>query len=195
MQPVEKMACSSIAVKPRDFRWNTKHLTDFGNDIPDGCEWDFWEGVECEECDEIIVFHGSGGDEPHTDLDPDSDCEGYVPRAEGPMMNYWYRVDDDLDEEEAARAIADLPVCVVRVDGDLGLALTGGGMDLSWEICEAYMRLGHLPPFHFCDLPGMSGRGTSERDRWIVSGCKRTCEVLMHWAESTRERLERMEAE
>jgi hypothetical protein len=58
---------------------------------------------------------------------------------------------------EAAHALRGLPLCIIeRLDGEgYELALTGGGMDLSWEICEAFVRLGFLPPVHFCDLPDM----------------------------------------
>ena len=39
------------------------------------------------------------------------------------------------------------PVCVVNfVEDGAVLALTGGGMDLSWELCHAYVVLGFLPP-------------------------------------------------
>ena len=46
-------------------------------------------------------------------------------------------------------------------------------MDLTWEICEAFMQLGELPPLHFCRPPAMAGRGKSTRDKWIIEGCKR----------------------
>lgn len=95
-----------------------------------------------------------------TDTEPPEDAEPYMHGAEGPMMNYWYPVesiDDDDDAKAAAIAIADLPLCVVRVGGTYGLALTGGGMDLSWDICDAYVRTGNLPPVHFADLPNFAG--------------------------------------
>lgn len=89
--------------------------------------------------------------------------------AEGPMMNYFWPVHNRGNLEEMAVSIADLPLCVVEFEdsGEIGLALTGGGMDLSWEIAEAYIRLGYRPPVSL-DLPGMSGRGESEHDQDIV---------------------------
>jgi hypothetical protein len=105
---------------------------------------------------------------------------------DGPMMNYYYELPVfNQIESEAAAKLDGLPLCLVEVDDRYALALTGGGMDLSWEICEAFMRLGYLPPVSFCDLPAMCGRGTlssggeyggkelSERDAWIIEGCKR----------------------
>lgn len=79
--------------------------------------------------------------------------------AEGPMMAWYWAVEDDADSfdedrlAELAGLIKDLPLCVVWIDGTLGLALTGGGMDLSWEIAEAFIRLGWYPPSSL-SLPG-----------------------------------------
>ena len=63
------------------------------------------------------------------------------------------------DEKEAAKALVDLPLCIVYLIEEEAyfLALTGGGMDLTWQICEAYMRLGYLPPTHFSRLPRYAG--------------------------------------
>jgi hypothetical protein len=112
-----------------------------------------------------------------------------------PMMNYFYPLPDEsryggaLDKYDA-QAIINLPLCLVNLEtGEYGLALTGGGMDLSWEICEAYIRLGYLPPFHFCDLPRMAGRGTSARDRAIIRGCKRSCDITIGWGQQTKKHL------
>lgn len=129
--------------------------------------WSAWrcEDPDCEHVGEEIDPHEGG--------------------AEGPMMNYAYPVPRPLDHDDAD-AIRHLPLCIVT-PGDEGaryggddyyLALTGGGMDLSWEICEAFMTLGFLPPVHYCDLPGMAGKDyASERNAWIIAGCIRACEL------------------
>jgi hypothetical protein len=112
---------------------------------------------------------------------------------EGPMMNYRYDVDSRRvgGAREAAKALARLPMCLVVFPGDDEyLALTGGGMDYSWEICEAYMRLGYLPPAHFIELPSMAGKSMNDPvDAWVIAGCMRTAEVQMGWAENRLERL------
>lgn len=98
---------------------------------------------------------------------------------------------DSFDESHAEK-IADLPLCIVRFEDDesYALALTGGGMDLSWEIAEAFMRLGYLPPLAYCDLPNMAGMDTGdERHRWVIAGCLRSCEVATFQAERTAEKL------
>ena len=62
-------------------------------------------------------------------------------------------------------------------------------MNLAWEICEAFMLLGFLPPLHFCDLPGMAGRGASAKDRWIIAGCLKSCVIAVRWAQATAKRV------
>lgn len=180
-KPVDGLYCDSVDVKSQYQSW-------FSDDED---SWCYWEAAQCEECGEYIALTYYTEDR-HSDIDPDSECDGMVYASEGPMMSYFYPVPesswDDYDESEMALAIRYLPLCVVRVGGELGLALTGGGMDLSWDICEAYMLLGWLPPVHFCDLPDY-GHIDEER-RWVVEGCKRSCDVLVRWTENTREKLD-----
>lgn len=148
----------------------------------------FWEAQECDKCGTVHVFHMGGGNERHEVTLPDSECDGHFSMSEGPMMNYWYAIDfdpHDFDPDEAAAKIVDLPLCVVMIGGQYGLALTGGGMDFSWEICEAYTRLGQLPPAVFADLPGMAGRGTSARDKYIMSACRATLNVRILRAQNS----------
>ncbi len=112
--------------------------------------------------------------------------------AEGPMMSYGYPLPDgiSLDESDADK-LRDLPLCIVRRDDgeNYELALTGGGMNLSWEICHAFVLLDYLPPAHFAELPAMCGRADlsntgnygspiSDRDALIIAACRRTAEVL-----------------
>ncbi len=104
----------------------------------------------------------------------DSGREGDT--AEGPVMNFWYpcpaAINDDEEATEAAIALRDLPLCVVEVDGNYGLALTGGGQDHTWEIVEAFVRLGQLPPVHYAgDLPAIAGRGNTDVDIILTRAC------------------------
>jgi hypothetical protein len=113
----------------------------------EGKDWETWRcpNAECKQFGEEVDSYES---------------------AEGPMMNYYYPLPSlPGSEYDAAYTIRDLPLCIVRnlendtMPTDYALALTGGGMDLSWEICEAFMRLGFLPPMAFADLPAIAGRG------------------------------------
>jgi len=110
-----------------------------------------------------------------------------------PMMDYLYPI--ELQDPEEAQSIlyhAVIPVVVVHAyvpqedEWKYYLALSGGGMDLRWEICEAYIRLGYLPPVYFCDLPAMWGRGQSQKDRLIIDACLESIEVKrtqLRWIE------------
>jgi hypothetical protein len=105
-----------------------------------------------------------------------------------PMMSYAYPLDSRYD----ADAIADLPsTTVVTIDDEPYLALTGGGMDFSWEICESFIRLGYLPPVHFCDLPMMAGQPT-EAGKVIIAACRKSCEVMKRWIDNRIETLDRL---
>ena len=162
--PVEDLYYSMIDVQPVNFDWSEGYTE----------KWDYLALSCCEKCGKEIT--GRNG-EAHNDLDPDSDCDGYVPENEGPMMNYYYPLPEfDGDTMDAAKKLINTPLVIVEFldSGDYALALSGGGMDLSWEICEAYMRLGYLPPAHFCRLPQMAGRGTGQKDRWIIDACERS---------------------
>lgn len=105
-------------------------------------------------------------------------CPDYGSRAanvEGPMMNYWYPIGDryGFDPDDAALALKDLPLCVVEVSGDMGLALTGGGMDFTWEIVEAFVTLGYLPPLAHNDPPQMAGKElASEKNQYLLAACR-----------------------
>lgn len=157
--------------KPRNYDWSNGY----------GEQWESYEARACENCGAVVVNARDGG--RHCDLDRETECGGHCGSAEGPMMNYFYPLPTYRGAaSEDAKKLAHLPLCIVEFLGDdvedderYGLALTGGGMDLSWEICEAFMRLGYLPPVHFAgQLPEMAGRGTSKRDRWIIAGCQRS---------------------
>lgn len=157
----------------------------------------FWETAECADCGAVIVRECGGGEERHSDLDPDAEhegeaCRGYIPPTEGPMMNYWYPVRLRCSPEDAARKIAHLPLCVVEVEGQTGLALTGGGMDLSWEICAAFVALGFYPPTHFAKLPAMGGRGASASDRRLIRACEESFRIAASWAQNGIEDLKRL---
>lgn len=132
--------------------------------------WRYIVAVQCEDCGGIYIADGP------TECE-NLDCENYGGEIgsgdDGPMMSYYYELPTDPSDAAIAELV-ELPVCVVYIDGEPGLALTGGGMDLSWEICEAFMRLGYLPPLHFAGLPAIAGRGTSKDDLAIGRACERT---------------------
>lgn len=181
---VDSILTSSVPVD-----WNP------GGEYQEEPGWTSHEAPDCPSCGDYGIWNadehrwecGNGSCE-----DPLDEIED---ETEGPMMNYHYpladlhRVGDDPNE--AATLIRDLPLCVIEwSDGSYSLALTGGGMDLSWEICEAFTRLGYLPPFRFAqDPPKLAGHSINP---YLLAACKRTAEVLKSWTEQATERLDRM---
>jgi hypothetical protein len=178
---IKDLKAAYLDVKPINYDWSSGY----------GETWDFLAASRCEKCGALVI--GTNGDQ-HCDLDNETECDGYVPQNDGPMMDYYYPLADFGrydDPRTAVLAIVDLPLCLVHfeVPGEWGLALTGGGMDLSWEICEAFTLLGYLPPFHFCNLPQMSGRGESARDRRIIAACRESARWMKHRAGYTLRNL------
>jgi hypothetical protein len=119
---------------------------------------------------------------------------GYGDVPDGPAMNYFYEC-HVADLNDTPRLVADLNVCVVELDGMTGFALTGGGMDLTWDIVAAYTRVGQLPPVHYAkDLPAMAGI-SAERPayRYLIEASVRAltaqAEVMAHAAQRVRERF------
>ncbi len=111
-----------------------------------------------------------------------------------PAMNYLYPL-GELHRgltPEGAQSILELnsvPLCVVLVAGTPGLALTGGGMDMSDDICRAYVMLGFHPPFYFTDLPRMAGFPNGPKDLDIIAKCVETTEILQSWCVRRLEHL------
>jgi len=181
----------------RKERMNPPKLVDVISTIPIDRDWSegypeqweyqtgtFCENYECEKYNEPVVAHGYG------------ECKacGAEFYTEGPMMNYAYPLPGQPTDKQIAD-LASLPLCVVHWNetDECELALTGGGMDLSWEICEAYIRLDYYPPVHFCTLPRMGNRGESADDRTIVAACKESAEIAARWAQGTADHLSRLE--
>ena len=183
--PLKDLSGDAIDVQSQDVDWTGDDAT-FGT-YPD--DWDYFEAQECDVCGRVRCTHG----EEQCNDDGHGKCDGYMGSSDGPMMNFAYELPVcsymNFDPEEAAIKIADLPLCIVQRDDKFYLALTGGGMDLSWEICTAYLRLGFLPPVRFADLPRMSGRGTSKVDRYIISACMQSFKVAGSCAASGASRL------
>lgn len=197
LPPVENLYVSAIGVKPVNVDWSEGYAE----------TWRSYEAPSCPECDAYAVWDSEENEWrcPKTGCDLNlAETEIEDEDATGPVMNYAYPLEDlgrFEDGNEAASAIPDLPLCIVGEEGrddatpwggEWALALTGGGMDLSWEICEAFMRLGFLPPTHFADLPRFAGRPSGEVDTWIIHGCLRSFEVAEFQAVSAIKRLNDM---
>lgn len=188
---VSRLYVTAVDVQPIERDWSE------GYD-PDGNGWTFYESVRVEEGPHAGLETDGMGELRDDDggwIDMDDDTRQEIDdRRQGPMMNYAYPLPHySGDPDRDARSIVDLPLCLIEAEGTTYLALTGGGMDLSWEICEAYMRLGYLPPAHFADLPGMAGKPANDDDRTVMAACRRTAEVLHARADQIVANLDRMD--
>lgn len=180
---VSTLHAENIDDKPQDFNFDPEEMDHTWEIIyPDPHYWPF------EQCQAWMLDRGMDEVPSQSEYDEDPDevlvdmrdrieTEMYESDDYTPIMSHIYPIHLNYDEQTAQAQLDDLPVVLVnvRIDGYSGhvpyLALSGGGMDLSWEICEAYIRLGQLPPVHFCNLPRMAGRGESEQDRQIIRAC------------------------
>lgn len=154
---VESLGVSSIDAHARDAEWLARDL--------EAGRWDSYEPDQCEECGFIGVYA------PEGEIECVNCGEGYI-LAEGPMMNHLWPLPERTQEggswydgaEGWARRLHGLPLAFMLTwdaqgqQTGAGLALTDGGMNLSWEIAAGYMRLGFLPPYDVVSsLPRMGG--------------------------------------
>ena len=145
----------------------------------------FWEAVGCEGCGKVVVMEdGSPGAVHASIFAEDTECHGWIPSAEGPGMNYFCPLVGNPDPFDAATKIAHLPLCIVQIGDEYGLALTGGGMDMTWQIAEAYIVLGYLPPMSHTRLPMMAGMKLDKRNKEIVAACQQTNKIVKLWADA-----------
>ncbi len=116
-----------------------------------------------------------------------------------PMTNYAYLLPEefkkDMDGKDIKKLVDECSgvtlvylICLERY----ALALTGCGMDHSWEICEAYVNFGYLPPIHFCDLPELAGIKPDEKTQGLIDACKKSLEISSTYNYCLKERLDSM---
>lgn len=137
---------------------------------------------------DYIAEHSDEDDSPLPGTLSEADLDALFAmefEVEGPMMSYWYSLQTTSspygasvvahggDQIDAAYRLHRTSLCVVEVDGTYGLALTGGGMDLTWDIVRAFASLGYLPPVAFCRPPGFFQTDTD----YLLAAMRRAVEV------------------
>lgn len=158
-----------------------------------------WEEVEiphitCLACDFV------GRDDVFAEGDECPHCHDTLERPEcAPMMNYYYRLpnyegDRDPEADQSLLYQSRVNVVMVKINGGeddediYALALSGGGMDLSWDICHAFILLGYAPPLFACDVPEFAGQDNSKEPFWsILKACLqsvRTAKRSATWSQS-----------
>lgn len=176
---VDSLRVDCLKEKPRDYDWSQGYTE----------SWEVVQPFFYEDFEELEALKGEENEEKTGYYSYDDMLDSNVP-----MMNYYYPLYhmDSFDEADAKK-ISHLPLCIVHfIESDeYALALTGGGMDLSWPICEAHIRLGYYPPAHF-RLPRMAGKEASPKNLAIVDACIKGREIVGRWASSDIADLERV---
>ncbi len=116
----------------------------------------------------------------------DSDVDG----ADEPTSSYYFPLPSVENDPVAAAAKVAPSLCVVQNPHGWGIALTGGNQNMSWEIVEAFVRLGFLPPVYIAQsMPSVGGRGKSDHDKIIVAACLAALDRYARLMEYARDKL------
>lgn len=114
-----------------------------------------------------------------------------------PAMNFiWPCEPFRIDDEGAATLINELAGSTSLVtitppddsseDETQGIVLTGGGMDLSWDICAAYICCGQIPPTRLLiGLPRFAGHTMSPMAKAVLE----CIDLCADWHEARAQRL------
>lgn len=203
LKDADRLRVDGLLLKPRDYDWSEGFTEkwdviqpydpdDFDNDTEcpkcEGVgeilnELEEWE--ECKNCEGIGEIHLDNEEKTgYYDFD-DMEC------SNTPMMNYYYPLPGSCYDSDDAKKINDTCLCLVYFSEseEYGLALTGGGMDLSWDICKAYIALGCYPPVHF-RLPNFAGMRRTERNERVINACVKGREIVKTWMDSDIHDLE-----
>lgn len=213
-----QLNCDTVDCMPVDVNWQelagencegwkaVQPSTCFEQDN-DGDQGDYinaynaWRCKDCEARFENTLTYNNGDDSEYEGCpwcESDKIEEYGVPQPESlnPMMDYYYPINlSRYDAQEIATIIDETgPLTLIEFsDGNHGLALTGGGMDLSWEICEVFVAIGFLPPVHFCKLPNVAGKDyDSEKTQLVIAACAKSCEVKQRWVQNNIDDLNRL---
>ena len=155
------------------------------------------EGIDKDDIpdDLVIINHSVECEDPEIYLDLCGVCDC------GPMMNFVYPLPDFRGDLQDASKLEG-PVCLVRFSEEnqdkglpeFGLALTGGGMDLSWDIAWAYICLGFVPPQGVVRrLPMYGGMKLTDKAKTIIDAMRREAIRVIQNAKADLSDLKRVE--
>ena len=189
---IGKLSLAAVDVKSVNF--------DFGEGF--GLTWDevYLGLLQCNFCETTYIEDAFDEGEKCPDEHCASECSSTLERPEiAPMMNYYYELpyyEGDPEEDQLTLYQSSANVVLVRMlnindNGDsYALALSGGGMDLSWDICHAYILLGYAPPLHFCDLPDFGQDNSQEPYNLILKACLQSAKFVAERATRKIEQLQ-----
>lgn len=121
------------------------------------------------------------------------------PTPDGPLMNYYWPLAENGLRYGPARTASrmwQLGTCLVRVGNTYGIALVGGGMDLSWNLAASAVAAGYYPwsglRIHQGSPAGTWEYGISQIGEWWA---KKVRSASINRARADRRRLARDIAE
>ena len=137
--------------------------------------------------------------EDETEETPETSIE--IDHCEGPMMNYVYPLPPCFRGD--AEAAHQLPggLCLVEFSDEnqdmglprMGLALTCGGMDCSWEIAGGYVALGFRPPFGVVSrLPDFAGYVMTPTRALVIQAMREEAERMITHGQRALESYDRI---
>lgn len=201
---VEELSYANIDVKPVDIDWSSQNHKDYGtpiDNVDEDCSQGRWREIypkfDLANANVQLLDKGEDPVEPDDPTDDDSVEEATelanerlheIYRENGdfvPMMNYYYPLDAYhwKDDPHGLQARLDLfggSCLLAEVDDKVVLTLMGGGMDLTWDICTAYILAGCLPPAHFAsDLPEFAGMKLDKKNKIIIAACERSLRGML----------------
>jgi hypothetical protein len=183
-----------IELKPVNYDWSVGYTENWNLVYPDFSEYELSDLERVAEC------YGIDLDDYETD-DENFDKEDLIeainehfqenPHDLEPMMNYYYPLTHDIEPDKLQALILDKAsgLVVIEVNDSYALVLKAGGMDMSWEIVQAFVLMGFLPPAHFAELKQQAGRGDSDEDKRLIKACMRSLKIAMDWNRYALERL------
>lgn len=188
LEPVEEMSAANIDAQSRLFNIGEGYGESWDIVPP---EVDRCDNMECElyrlEVKPKVTQDGENVcpkcKESTVEEYPDPEDPSYPE----PMMNaVWpihlpYR----MTEDEAAKRLNEcsISMCLIRIEGSdyeestYALAMTGGGMDMSWSIAAAYIALNCLPPHHL-RLPHYAGMRVTKQLLTVVRALEQSNKEL-----------------
>jgi hypothetical protein len=178
---IADLRCDCVNATPIDFDFGEVYGETWETVDPD------LSSMSAEQIRELASDHGVDLDD--LPADPDEFEEWTAAAADklleslrdnddlAPIMNYTYPIDGcNLESGEVQARLLGLPLVAVTIGGETRMALSGGGMDFSWQICEAYTRIGLLPPVHF--RPPMSCENPDDPTiRLVAAAYLKSCTV------------------
>lgn len=191
---IKSLRTDYIELKPVNHDWSVGYTENWDLVYPDFSEYELSDLERvAEDCGiDLNDYETDNEDFDKEELEEAiSEYFQENPHELEPMMNYYYPIVHEVEPGKLQALILDKAsgLVVIEVNNSYALVLKAGGMDMSWEIVQAFTLMGFLPPTHFAELKQMAGRGDSDEDKRLIKACMRSLKIAMDWNRFALERL------